>query len=234
MLRRGILACGLLVLIFVSAGFTDQKLPEPTASDLVEFPVTMRQKIKAGTTPVRTKVQARLTTATLVQGRVVPRNAVISGEIIESVARSGNAPSKLSIRLDMAQWKNGSLPIKVYLTEWCYDIKTPLSNYASEGDSAYHGSLQPAQDLPSLPPSLMGGGTISPGNNPPSIPPAPDPAPSPTTIPSYASAHRAQMRGVESDQLADGSIVITAKNSNLKLGKRITYVFAGYVPALAK
>jgi hypothetical protein len=215
-------------------GFADKKSPEPMASDPVELPLTMRQKITAGADPVGTKVQAKLTVSTLVHGTVIPRNAVISGEITESVAKSAGAPSKLGIRMDMAQWKNGSLAIKVYLTEWRYDMKMSLSNDEAQGDSAYHGRLGPAADLPSLPRSPMGGGPISAENNPPSIPPAPDPSPSPTATASHARAHRVRMRDVEVDQLADGSIVITSKKSNLKLGNHTTYVFAGYDPAPPK
>ena len=86
MLRRTSLGCGLLVLLFVYAGFTDQKPPAASNSDLVEFPVTMQQKITAGVTPVGTKVQAKLTISTLVHGTVVPRDAVLSGEITGKVS----------------------------------------------------------------------------------------------------------------------------------------------------
>ena len=87
----------------------------------------MQQKITAGITPVGTKVQAKLTISTLVHGTVIPRDAVLSGEITESVAKSADAPSKLGIRMDMAQWKNGSLPIKAYLTEWYYPPKSMMA-----------------------------------------------------------------------------------------------------------
>ena len=80
--------------------------PTPTApspSGAIELPVIMRQNVAAGTTPVGTKVQARLAVATLVDGVVVPRDAVLSGEVTESVAKSAIDPSRLAIRMDSAR-----------------------------------------------------------------------------------------------------------------------------------
>ena len=105
--------------------------PTPAASGssgALEFPVIMRQNVVAGTTPVGTKVQAKLAVATLVDGVVVPRDAVLSGEVTESVAKSATDPSRLGIRMDSAQWKKGSAPIvlslasKLYLTAWYYPV----------------------------------------------------------------------------------------------------------------
>src|ERR1700675_4548672 len=100
----------------------------PSSLGLLEFPVIMRQNVAAGTTPVGTKVQAKLAVATLVDGVVVPRDAVLSGEVTESVAKSATDPSRLAIRMDSAQWKKGSAPIvlpltsNVYLTAWYYPV----------------------------------------------------------------------------------------------------------------
>ena len=80
----------------------------------------MRQNVAAGTTPVGTKVQANLVIATMVDSVVIPRDALLSGEVTESVAKSKTDPSRLAIRMDSAQWKNGSSPIKIYLTAWYY------------------------------------------------------------------------------------------------------------------
>ncbi len=95
----------------------------------LEFPVNMRQTVAAGKTPVGTKVQAKLTVATLVGGVVVPQDAILSGEVTESVAKSATNPSRLAIRMDSAQWTNGSAPIKVYLTAWYYPVATPADQY---------------------------------------------------------------------------------------------------------
>src|SRR3984893_2585012 len=99
-----------------------------SSSGALEFPVIMRQNVAAGTTPVGTKVQAKLAVATLVDGVVVPRVAVFSGEVTESVAKSATDASRLAIRMDSAQWKKGSAPVvlslapKVYLTAWDYPV----------------------------------------------------------------------------------------------------------------
>ena len=143
MLRRTSLGCGLLVLLFVFGGFTDKRPPAPTTSDLIEFPVTMQQKITAGITPVGTKVQAKLTISTLVHGTVVPRDAVLFGQITESVAKSADVPSKLGIRMDMAEWKNGSLSVKVYLTEWYYPVKSMMDEDENAG---YRGDARLSWD----------------------------------------------------------------------------------------
>jgi hypothetical protein len=98
-----------------------------------EFPVIMRQNVTAGRTAVGSKVQAKLAVATLVDGVVVPRDAILSGEVTESVAKSATDPSRLAIRVDSAQWKKGSAPIvlslgsKVYLTAWYYPVAAVTS-----------------------------------------------------------------------------------------------------------
>jgi hypothetical protein len=229
MLRRTSLGCGLLVLLFVFSGFTDKRPPVATASDLIEFPVLMQQKITAGVTPVGTKVQAKLTIPTLVHGTVVPRDAVLSGEITESVAKSADAPSKLGIRMDMAQWKNGSLPVKVYLTEWYYPMKSMMGE---DNNPNYQGAMHGSVGI------TMGGGG---GNNPQTFPtsttrtggrfPDDDSVPFPnTTDPgtmqtSDPSPHRSRIPDVESKRAENGAIVLLSKKG-LKLDKNTTYVLA--------
>ena len=103
----------MLAILLGSALLHSQQLPQPsTSSTSTDFPVVMRQNIVAGKTPVGSKVQANLVAATLVNGVVVPRNAVLSGEVTESVKKSASAPSRLAIRMDSAEWKKGSAPIK--------------------------------------------------------------------------------------------------------------------------
>src|SRR5580700_1277966 len=95
-----------------------QQSPSPLGG--TEFPIFMKQNIVAGKTPVGTKIQAKLVAATLVNGVVVPRDAILSGEVIESVKKFASDPSRLAIRMDSADWKKGSVPIKAYLTAWYY------------------------------------------------------------------------------------------------------------------
>jgi hypothetical protein len=92
----------------------------------------MRQKVTAGKTTAGTKIQAKLAVATLVKGVVIPQDAILSGEVIESVAKSDSEPSRLSIRMESAQWKNGSVPINVYLTAWYYPILSPTARDLSD------------------------------------------------------------------------------------------------------
>jgi hypothetical protein len=40
--------------------------------------------------------------------------------VIESVAKTSTEPSRLAIRMDSVQWKDGSAAVKIYLTAWIY------------------------------------------------------------------------------------------------------------------
>jgi hypothetical protein len=100
--------------ILGSAALLGQQTPAPGSPVGLEFPVVMRQNVAAGKNPVGTKVQANLVISTLVDGVVIPRDAVLSGEVTESVAKTKTDPCRLAIRMDSVQWKNGSAPIKLY------------------------------------------------------------------------------------------------------------------------
>jgi len=232
MFRRTSLGYGLLVLLFSLTGLAEKNSPSASNSDLIEFPVTMQQKVAAGITPVGTKVHAKLTISTLVHGTVIPEDAVLSGEVTESNAKSADAPSKLGIRLDSARWKNGSLPIKVYLTEWYYPVKSLMSEDGNPGYSAVHGSVGitmgggSGSPYPSstYPPSTSTGGRRLPDDDPSALPTTPDPTPNATS--SDNPTHRMRMQDVESKRADDGSISLTSKKNSLKLDKYTTYVFA--------
>jgi hypothetical protein len=185
----------------------------PAAS---EFPVVMRQNVAAGKTSVGTKVEAKLEAATLVNGTVIPKDAILSGEVIESTAKSATDPSRLAIRMDSVQWKNGSAPIKVYLTAWYYPAATMAPQDLSygptdaehtprnwNGDGPYYNPKSPAyQPLP--------------GNNKDK-----DQGPMPGS-----SNHRLLMKNVECLRASDGTVVITSAHSNIKIDKLTTYVLA--------
>ena len=105
----------MLAVVLASAAFSQPTPNQPTpaapsSSAGIEFPVIMRQNVVAGTTPVGTAVRAKLAVATMVNGVVVPRDALLSGEVIESVAKSASAPSRLAIRMDSAQGKMDQRP----------------------------------------------------------------------------------------------------------------------------
>src|SRR6202162_553782 len=193
-----------------------------------EFPVIMRQNVTAGVTPVGTKVQAKLAVATLIDGVVVPRDAILSGEVTESVAKSATDPSRLAIRMDSAQWKKGSAPIvlsrvsKVYLTAWYYPAAAMTSQDLSYELPAAQSSKKNRNGIVSYPNR----------NNPASQQPFPGPdtgtAPgsSPSSPASIISKHRALMKNVESSRNSDGAVTLTSKSFNIKLDKLTTYVLA--------
>jgi hypothetical protein len=199
-----------------------------SSSGALEFPVVMRQNVAAGTTPVGTKVQAKLAVATLVDGVVVPRDAVLSGEVTESVAKSSTDPSRLAIRMDSAQWKKGSAPIvlpltsKVYLTAWYYPVAEARAQDLSDespddGPQSWkHRNRPPTFPDPNTPASepFPGRGT---GTDPGTLPPSPS---------SSISKHRALMKNVESTRNSDGAVTLTSKSFNIRIDKVTTYVVA--------
>ena len=208
------------LLVLCSTTLLAQQTPAaPAPSGTHEFPVIMEQNVTAGNTPVGTKVRAKLTVATLVDGAVVPRNAVFSGEVIESVAKSATDASRLAIRMDSVQWKKGSAPIKVYLTAWCYP------SMSVPGGDLQYGPPQPAS-------KTWNGAGAYPDPNSPVYKPFPGADSDtrsdsvPDTAASVTSPHRVVMKNVESARNSDGAVTITSSHSNIKLDKLTTYVLA--------
>jgi hypothetical protein len=228
MFRKAILTVQAVLIVVLSfAALRSQQPPAtPGSSQAHDFPVIMRQNVVAGATPVGTKVQAKLVIATLVDGVVVPRDAVLSGEVTESVAKSKSDPSRLGICLDSAQWKNGSAPIKAYLTAWYYPPE-PLA----EQNLAYH------PDYSQSPKGWNGAGTYPDPNNPASQPfpgrdANKDPAPEPASPASNFSKHRLLMKNVDTTSQDDGTVILTSSHSNIKLDKVTTYVLVSGAPPL--
>lgn len=208
---------GIFVIAAVSSiSFAQTKPASPSA--VQEFPVTMRQNITAGKTAVGTKVEAKLTIGTLVNGTVVPVDAIFSGEVIESAEKSSTAPCRLAVGFDTVRWKGGSTPIKVYLTAWYFPITlgspNDLSSDASKGihgevgiqKTVTHQSGQSSSPFPSGPP-----------DDGPDAPPVPG---------SNVSSHRVVMKGVVSKKAENGTVVITSSRFNIKIDKSTTYVLA--------
>jgi hypothetical protein len=191
-----------------------QQASLPPSAAAQEFPVTFQESIVAGKTPVGTKVQAKLRMATLVHGTVIPQGAVFSGEVIESAAKTQTTPSKLALRIDSAQWKNGSATLKIYLIGWFYPFVTQ-----SDQDSQY-GPQQPSS-------ASNGIGRASGG---PGYRPFPDGGPDshadPDASDSATSQHRVQMKNVETERDSDGTVTLVSSHSNIKLDKATTYVVA--------
>ena len=196
-----------------------QKGPPPGSPGVHEFPVMLEQSVTAGKTPVGTKIQAKLWVATLLDGTVIPRNAVFSGEVTESVAKTKTDPSRIALRMDSVQWKNGSAAVKVYLTAWYYPPRS------ANGQDLQYGPQQPANrtwngegqypDPNSKIYKPFPGGGSDKGSAVPDTPNA-------TT-----SNHRIPIQDVESASTADGGLALVCKRTNLKLDKLTTYVLGG-------
>src|SRR5690242_5039995 len=118
--RLKVVRRSLIAAFCASCALGQQKPAPPTPPGVQEFPVVLQQNIEAGKTAIGAKVQAKLTVATLVNRVVIPKDAIFSGVILESVAKRGKDPSRLAIRMESVQWKDGSASIKAYLTPWYY------------------------------------------------------------------------------------------------------------------
>jgi hypothetical protein len=216
-------ALSVLTVVLGSVALFGQATPAaPNSAVGLEFPVIMRQNVTAGKTPVGTKVQAQLIMATLVGGVVVPKDAILSGEITESVKKSVADPSRLAIRIDSAQWKNGSASFKAYLTAWFYP-EAAITNQ--------NLSYQPA-DAANSKKNWNGMGPYPDPNNPISQQKFPgsdtdkDTGQTPATPASSISKHRILMKNLEATRNGDGAVVLTSTHSNIKLDKFTTYVLA--------
>ena len=164
-----------------------------------EFPVLMRQDSIAGKTTVGTKVEAKLVLGTLLNGTVIPKNAILSGEVIESVAKSPTEPSRLAVRMDSVQWKNGSAPVELYLTSWYYPAPAITPDIADGPTASHYDPTSPIYEP--LPGSEN----------------SPRPVPKPTN-------RRVLMKNVEGLRRDDGGVVITSKIFNIKINKSTNYV----------
>lgn len=195
--------------------------PAPNSLDsspVQEFPVILQQNIVAGKTSVGSKVTAKLDVATLMNGKVIPRNATFSGEVLESAAKTAIEPSRLAIRMDSVQWKKGSASVQVYLTSWYYP------SLGQTGQDLQYGPPQPAN-------RTWNGQGQYPDQNSKVYKPFPGgdsdkSGGAPDTPSSSTSHHRILMRNVESVRNDVGAIALVSKSENLKLDKLTTYVMA--------
>jgi hypothetical protein len=125
----------ILIFIFadsVGAGAQKQTGAE-SFSGAQEFPVVFQSRVTSGKTSSGTKIQAKLSMATLLNGIVVPRNATFSGQVVISDAGGKNKPSRLSVRMDLVSWKDRSMSVKIFLTEKFYAI--PVGNLVQSSQS---------------------------------------------------------------------------------------------------
>jgi hypothetical protein len=219
--RATVIQCVGLVVALASSGLSQQTNVNPAASAFSEFPVIMRQNITAGKTPVGTRTQAELVIATMANGIVVPRGAILTGEVVQSVAKSKTESSRVSIRFDSAQWKSGSAPVKIYLTAWYY----PEAAMTSQ-DLSY----QPL-DAANSKRNWNGQGTYPDPNNPVSQQKFPGrdsgKDDSGTATPAYQiSKHRSLLKHIESTRSSDGVVTLNSSSQNIKIDRLTTYVLA--------
>jgi hypothetical protein len=205
--------------------FGQQKPAAAGAAGAQEFPITMQQNVTAGKTPIGTKVQAKLRTATLLNGTVIPRNAVLSGEVVESTAKSENSDSRLSIRMDSANWKNGTAAVLLYLTAWYYPTREAL------GQDLQYGPTQPAN-------RTWNGAGAYPDPNSKVYKPFPEGDSDkggsvPDTPSSTTSNHRSPIPDMQAVRGDNGAIAVVSHRSNIKLDKLTTYVLVSGEPTAA-
>jgi hypothetical protein len=183
-----------------------------------EFPVIFLRNVTAGKTRSGTKVQAKLTLATMINGTVVPAGATFWGEVLESVAKAKGQASRLSVRMDSVKWKKGSMPVKLYATAWYYP------SIARSGQNLKYG--------PDLPPSATWNGAGAyPDPNSPAYEPFPEAGAEPRdsvpdTPSSVTSKHRVLMKDVTAARSDDGGITLVCERTNLKFDRITTYVLA--------
>jgi len=220
--RTTVIRCAWLLIALACSGLSQQTAAKPTAPASSEFPVIMRQNITAGKTPVGSRVQAELVIATMANGTVVPRGAILTGEVVQSVAKSKTEPSRLSIRIDSAQWKNGSESVKIYLTAWYYP-EVAMANQ----DISY----QP-QDAANSKGTWNGQGTYPDPSNPISLQKFPGrdsgkDGDNGTLTPVYRiSKHRALLKHLEAARSSDGVVTLSSSSQNIKIDRLTTYVLA--------
>jgi len=192
----------------------------PAAPPVQEFPVVMQQKIQAGRTPIGTKIEAKLVISTLVNGVVFPRNAVFSGEVTESVARNGETPSRLAVRMHSLQWHDKSTNIETDLSAWIYPMAA-----APPQDLSFH-----PPDEANSPKNWNGGGAYPDPNNPVSQEKFPgrdsdrDSGPQASSPASQIAKHRIVMRGVAESYDTDNRTMLSAPKFNIVIDRTTTYV----------
>lgn len=215
MLRRRLVVHAAIIGFCSAALIAQQSHPASSSNVLREFPVVLQQTVEAGKTPVGTKVKGKLAVATQFHGTVIPRDAVVSGVIFESVRKSAKAPSRLGIRMESATWKDSSTcMMKAYLMPLYY----PLTN-------------QSAQGLPIESPdpeSRTLNGPNQAGSSPMSAPSASNSEAVQEAIPNIAtiSSRPVSMKNVAMEPVPDDGVELVSQHHNIKLYRMTTYVLA--------
>ncbi|HEV7220809.1 MAG: hypothetical protein ACHP8A_10040 [Terriglobales bacterium] len=195
-----------------------QQTPTPSPHPaLHEFPLTLQENIESGKAKIGTKVQAKLAMATMFHGMIIPRNAVFSGLVIESDAKSAKAPAKLAIRMETAEWKDGSTSLTAYLLPLSYATTAPavqgLRNESQDPDSR---TLSEGQSESPMQRSFPNNDSQAAQAAIPEIP--------------TASNRPVPMKNVVIARADEGGAALVSDRGNIKLNKMTTYVFAAIEP----
>ena len=199
-----------------TAALGQQKSTAPSSSPLREFPVVMQQSVEAGKTPVGTKVQAKLAVATTFHGVVIPRNAVVTGVVFESVRKTATAPSRLGIRMENAKWKDeATCMMKAYLMPLYYPVVSQaMQGPPAESSDTDSGSMRVSnQSSPMSQPSFGGSNSEA----------AQEALPNLLTV----SSRPVSMKNVVIEPVPDNGVELVSQHDNIKLHKMTTYILAG-------
>src|SRR5436305_3504716 len=215
MFIRRILVQSAILGVWSAAAVGQQASTSSPKPALHEFPLTLQQSVESGKAKIGTKVQAKLAVATLFHGVVIPRNALFSGVVIESDAKTAKDPAKLAIRMETAEWKDQSTSLTAYLI--------PLY---------YTTTSQAAPDLPNGSPdpssrTMNGEQANSPMQRPV---PSTDSQTSQAAIPDTPSSSNrpAPMKNVTLALADEAGDALVYEHANIKLYKLTTYVFAAH------
>lgn len=209
--------------VLAQQGLSPVTQQSPDSASAQEFPVVMRQSVVAGKTPVGARVQAILTIATLVSGKVIPDGAVLSGVVVESIAKSAAGPSRLSIRMESVQWKAGSVAVTTYLTQWYHPMQLSLGeDRFDDGPNANgdHSKRTWAAYNPNPSDALL----FPSDSNQAHLKTAPPPA-------MAVSERRVVMKDVHLEKDRNGRQTLVSSHSNIKLDKSTTYVLTTCEPS---
>jgi hypothetical protein len=208
--------------------------PPPKPEPILELPASLQNKVAAGSTAVGTEVRAKLTLATLVAGVVIPEDAIISGHVEVSVAKTKDSPSQLKIKFDSAHWKKGSTPLNLYMVSCYYPVE--FNTAATDNPSGVHGdvgvSMGGAPPPTSLPRGTTTGG-LSANGMPTMDAGRPDgfPDPRPNVSLSEVAKHWVRMEKVDTSPTPDGGLQMSSNDRNIKLDKNTIYLLHSAPPA---
>lgn len=216
MFSRRLVVHGAMLAFCSAAVVGQQKSTAPSSLVLREFPVVLQQSVEAGKTPVGTQVRGRLATATLFHGTLIPRNAVFSGVIFESAAKTTKSPARLGIRMQTAQWKHGSTCMKAYLMPLYYTAAESVEGPPPESPDPSSRTLQGADSQSPMNQHFPSDSSEAVQGAIPNIP--------------TLSSRPVRMKNVALEPAADGGVTLMSEHDNIKLYKMTTYVLAAVEP----